>query len=284
MNGHDETEAFAGTRPGTTDRVAWQGYWKGQGQPWRSEPEIDPDRQAFLATHLAARPQGEPHPCPFKGICLTRADIEWLLAMHEGGAGPVNWEEVGQRTRVGLNLCGADLRRVDLSGLPLARVQAGLPWFRRNFHTSEQLDEIGVRLERAILHGTHLEGAILRGAHLEHADLRGAHLEEADVSRAHLESANLREAHLQRAGLIQAHLEGADLPDAHLEGAVLIRAHLEGAHLRDAHFEGADLRRAFLDVTTNLDGTVMSDARGEGVLLAGIRWGGWIWPCWIGPR
>ena len=274
MSGHDETETFAGPRPGTNDRAAWQGYWTERGQPWRTEPEIDLDRQGILAAHLAARPQGEQHPCPFKGISLTRADIEWLLATHEGGAGPVNWEEVGQRNRVGLNLCGADLRRVDLSGLPLARLQAGLPWFRRNFHTSEQLDEVGVRLERAILRGTHMEGAILRGAHLEHADLRGAHLEEADLSRAHVESANLREAHLERAGLIRAHLEWADLPDAHLEGAVLIRAHLEGAHLRDAHLEGADLRRAFLDVATNLDGTVMSNARGEGVLLAGIRWGG----------
>ena len=274
MSGHDETETFPGPRPGINNRDAWQGYWRGQGQSWRTEPEIDLERQAFLAAHLTARPQGEQHPCPFKGISLTRADIEWLLATHEGGDGPVNWEEVDQRTRMGLNLCGADVRRVNLSGLPLARLQAGLPWFRRNFHTREQLDEAGVRLERADLRGTHLEGAILRGAHLEHADLRGAHLEEADLSRAHLESANLREAHLERAALIRAHLQWADLPDAHLEGAVLIRAHLEGAHLLGAHLEGADLRRAFFDFATNLDGTVISNAQGEGVLLAGIHWGG----------
>ena len=274
MSEYDETETSPRPRPGINDRAAWQGYWTERGQPWRTEPEIDRDRQGVLAAHLAAHLEDGQHPCPFKDVSLTRADIEWLLATHEGGVGPVNWEEGGQRSRVGLNLCGADLRRVDLSSLPLARLQAGLPWFRRNFHTSEQLDEAGVRLERAVLRGTHLEGAILRGVHLEHADLRGAFLQEADLSRAHLESANLREAHLQRAALIRAHLEWADLPDAHLEGTVLIRAHLEGAHLREAHLEGADLRRAFFDFATNLDGTVINNLHGEGVLLAGIHWGG----------
>jgi len=274
MSRHDEADAFPRQRPATNDREAWQGYWRERGQPWRSEPEIDLKRQGVLAAHLATRPGSEPLSCPFKDVSLSRADIEWLLATHEGGVGPVNWNEGGQRTRVGLNLCGADLRRVDLSGLPLARLQAGLAWVRRNFHTREQLDEVGVHLERADLRGTHLEGAVLRGAHLEHTDLREAFLQEADLSRAHLESANLREAHLERATLVRAHLEWADLPDAHLEGAVLIRAHLEGAHLRGAHLEGADLRRAFFDFATNLDGTVISNAQGEGVLLAGIHWGG----------
>jgi hypothetical protein len=150
MTGHDEADAFPGPRPGASDRDAWQGYWRERGQPWRSEPEIDLDRQGVLVAHLAARPGSEPHSCPFKDVSLTRADVEWLLATHEGGDGPVNWEEVDQRTRMGLNLCGADLRRVNLSGLPLARLQAGLPWFRRNFHTREQLDEAGYVLSEPI--------------------------------------------------------------------------------------------------------------------------------------
>ncbi len=189
MSGHDEAHTSTMQRPTADDRDAWQGYWRGQGQPWRTEPEIDLERQRALTAHVTTLPGGEQNPSPFKDMPLSRADVEWLLATHEGGDGPVIWEEVDQRTRVGLNLCGADLRRVDLSGLPLARLRAGLPWFRRNFHTSEQLDEAGARLERANLRGTHLEGAVLRRAHLEHADLRGAFLPEADLSRAHLESA-----------------------------------------------------------------------------------------------
>ena len=34
---------------------------------------------------------------PFKDIKLSRADIEWLLAMHEGGRGPVEWSDERQR-------------------------------------------------------------------------------------------------------------------------------------------------------------------------------------------
>jgi hypothetical protein len=141
-------------RPTTGDRDAWQGYWREQDQPWRTEPEIDLERQRALTEHVAALSRGEQHHSPFKDMPLSRADVEWLLATHEDGRGPVDWAEAGQRTRVGLNLCGADLRRVDLRGLPLARLRAGLPWFRRNSHTSEQLDEVGVRLERADLRGT----------------------------------------------------------------------------------------------------------------------------------
>src|SRR5258708_4433823 len=274
MSGHDEAHTSTMQRPNTYDRDAWQGYWRAQGQPWRTEPEIDLERQRVLTAHVTALPGSEQNPSPFKDMPLSRADVEWLLATYEDGRGPVDWGERSQRARFGINLCGADLRRADLRGLPLARVHAGLPWFRRNFHTSEQLDEVGVRLEKADLRGTHLEGAILRGAHLEHADLQGAFLEEADLSRAHLESANLREAHLERATLVRAHLEWADLPEAHLEDAVLIRAHLEGTHLREAHLEGADLRRAFLDFATNLDGTSISNSQGESALLAGIHWGG----------
>ena len=86
----------------------------------------------------------------------------------------------------------------------------------------------------------------------------------------------MREEHVMSMlrNLLTTHLEWADLADAHLEEAKLIRAHLEGAHLRGAHLEGADLRRAFLDIATNLDGTHISNSKGESVLLAGIHWGG----------
>jgi uncharacterized protein YjbI with pentapeptide repeats len=270
----DGTQSSTLQQPTTDDQHAWEAYWKEQGQPWRTEPEIDVERQKFLTNRRNITPGSEQNPYPFKDITLTRADVEWLLATHENGRGPVDWRDKSQRQRNGLDLRGVDLRRANLSSLPMACLRAGLPWYKRNFHTSEQLDHAGVCLEKANLRETHLEGATLRGAHLEHADLRGVFLEDADLSRAHLEGANLREAHLQGTKFIRAHLEWADLPDAHLEEAKLIRAHLEGAHLRGAHLEGADLRRAFFDIATNLDGTLISSSGGESVLLAGIHWGG----------
>ena len=51
---------------------------------------------------------------PFRGMKLSRADVEWLLATHENGRGPVNWSDEGQRGRKGLDLRGADLCQVDL--------------------------------------------------------------------------------------------------------------------------------------------------------------------------
>jgi uncharacterized protein YjbI with pentapeptide repeats len=214
MSEQDGKQSATLQPPPTNDREAWKAYWKAQGQPWRTEPEIDGERQKYLAERRSIIPNTEQGIYPFKSIKLTRADVEWLLATHENGRGPVDWSDESQRRRQGLDLRGADLRRANLSGLPMACLCAGLPWYKKNFHTSEQLDYTGVCLERADLRETHLEGATLRGAHLEHANLREAFLEEADLSRAHLEGANLREAHLNGTKFIRTHLEWADLPDA----------------------------------------------------------------------
>lgn len=254
------------------DQTAWLAYWQQRDQPWRTEPEIDESRQAYLAKRRASTPDAAQGIYPFKDIKLSRADVEWLLSTHEGGRGPVEWSDESQRDRVGLDLRGADVRHVNLSGLPLARLCGGFPWSPKSNETVEQLSGAAIALESADLRKTHLEGANLRGGHLQQADLRGAHLERADLSRAHLEGANLRDAHLEGAVLIQTSLVGAALPNAHLEGARLIRAHLEGVHLREAHLEGADLRRAFLDSATNLDGTLLSSPKDGRILLADLHW------------
>src|SRR5436189_299217 len=112
-------------RPTLDDRHAWHSYWKEQGQPWRKEPEIDLQRQAELAQRRAIVPDIERGIYPFKGVKLSRADVEWLLVTHENGRGPVVWSDEGQRGRNGLDLRGADLRGVDLSRLPLACLCAG---------------------------------------------------------------------------------------------------------------------------------------------------------------
>src|SRR5438477_127006 len=105
--------------PENTDREAWKVYWKTQGQPWRIEPEIEKERQDFLAERRSITPDIEQGIYPFKDIKLSRADVEWLLATHENGRGPVDWDDESQKSREGLNLGGADLRNVNLSGLPL---------------------------------------------------------------------------------------------------------------------------------------------------------------------
>src|SRR5712691_6631083 len=118
-------------RPDTQDRDAWQRYWKAENQSWRTEPEIDAERQAYLAGCRAINPDLEEGIYPFKNIKLKRADIEWLLATHENGGGPVDWHDEQQRGRKGIDLRGADLRQADLRHLPLAHMQGGLDWRER---------------------------------------------------------------------------------------------------------------------------------------------------------
>src|SRR6266566_949189 len=73
--------------PANDDKEGWEVYWKAQGQPWRTEPEIDRERQVYLAKRRLITPDIEQGIYPFKAIepKLTRADVEWLLATHENG-------------------------------------------------------------------------------------------------------------------------------------------------------------------------------------------------------
>jgi hypothetical protein len=41
------------------DREGWRAYWQAQGMPWRTEPEIDEERQRFLAERRAITPDIE---------------------------------------------------------------------------------------------------------------------------------------------------------------------------------------------------------------------------------
>src|SRR2546429_2016579 len=107
----------------------WRIHWQKRNQPWRTEPEIPLERQQELTRRRAVIPNIEKGLYPFGGMRLSRADIEWLLATHEDGRGPVDWSDESQREREGLDLRGADLRRLNLGGLPLARVYArGCHW------------------------------------------------------------------------------------------------------------------------------------------------------------
>jgi hypothetical protein len=85
MNEQDSTQAPAIVRPLNDDKEAWAAYWKLQGQPWRTEPEIDLKRQKYLDERRQIIPDMKEGIYPFKDIKLTRADVEWLLKTHENG-------------------------------------------------------------------------------------------------------------------------------------------------------------------------------------------------------
>ncbi len=228
--------------PKLTTSEQWRTYWESEGQPWRREPEIDRQRQVELAQKRTIVPNIKQGIYPFQGTKLSRADVEWLLATHDNGRGPVDWHANSQRERRGLDLRGADLRQVDLSRLPLACLLGGLiPKGQEDMQ--KQREMAAILLEDANLRQTHLEGAILRAAHLE------------------------------RAILHEASLQGANLRAAHLEKANLYRAQLQESYLRDAHLQGADLRGAFLDTASNLTNATLSDRQFGSLFLTDIHWG-----------
>ena len=233
MSEQDGKQIATLQRPITGDPQAWKTYWITQGQLWRTEPEIDTERQKYLAERRAIVPDIEQGIYPFKDIRLSRADVEWLLATHENGRGPVDWNDKSQRNRPGLDLRGADLRHVDLHHLPLACLHGGI--------------------SRSTWDETTLEQRIMAEIQLERASLRCAHLEAACLSRAHL--------------------EGADIGRAHLQGADLYRAHLEGATLFKAHLGGASLSNAYLDSAANLSHILLEDENSGITLTADIHWG-----------
>jgi uncharacterized protein YjbI with pentapeptide repeats len=233
-------------RPNTQDRQIWQVFWAKQGQEWRTEPEIDAQRQAELAARRSMTPDVAQGIYPLRGMKLSRADIEWLLATHEQGRGPVAYHDQSQRDRVGLDLRGADLSYAQLQKLPLARTLGDVTWRTWNNLTEKHHRMAALQLQHADLKGTHLEGSSLEYANLEGADLRGCHLEEANLGTAHLEGADLWFAHLEGAFLWHTHLQGARLYEAHLEGAHLDRLVLAdenqaGPRLVDTHWGDANL-------------------------------------------
>ncbi len=292
------------------DSEAWRGYYQSQGWYWRREPQIGADRQRQLATCRSQKPDSDRGLYPLKAIDppLDRADLEWLLATHDSGKGPLDWNDESQHTRVGLDLRGASLIGVDLRGLPLAGLRGGLTEDAWRNATAAQLEAAGLHLELSDLSDALLQGAVLEGAHLEGARLHRAKLEQANLRFARLEGAYLAEARLQGATLVGATLDAAILENASLEGTLLRSASLAGVHLEGAHLEAAQLNEAylagkwltddalarirrwrsnidqvlpgaflngvFLDTLTSLDDAVFGDEFYGGASLADLRWGG----------
>lgn len=200
MSDQDNGQVSTLQRPTTNDQEAWKAYWKAQGQSWRTEPEIDAERQKYLTERRAIVPAIEQGIYSFGGIKLNRADVEWLLATHENGRGPVDWNDENQRERMGLDVRGVDLQEVDLSNLPLARLRAGLNEKEWHKASAQQIRAASVSFREANLSGTHLEEAELGRVHLEGGDLFKAHLDGADLRSAFFDATStLRDATLGEA-------------------------------------------------------------------------------------
>jgi uncharacterized protein YjbI with pentapeptide repeats len=210
MSEQDNGQVATLQRPTTDDREDWKAYWQQQGQLWRTEPEIDQERQRYLYGLLDVKQStgDEMYPStPLKGVDLTRADIEWLLAAN------VNQSEL-------VDLRNANLRGLDLRGLPLKKV-----------------DLRSARLEKADLRGIDLEGSDLFKIHLEGADLRGGHLEQATLGWAHLEGTFLRGTHLEG-----SKLGGAFFADkTNMRGVILSNKQYGFASLAGVHWGDVDL-------------------------------------------
>lgn len=235
MNEQEIERIVTGQRPATTDTVIWNMYWERQGQPWRNQPEIDAERQEYLKKRRHRVLKEKKLVNPLKDVQLSRADIEWLLAAHENGRGPLDWDDLGQRKRKGLHLSDVDLRGVNLSGLPLSN-------------------------------------ADLSNAHLEQAQLSSAHLEDASFGRAHLERANLSGTHLESALLFDARLEGASLTGAHLEGAALMEAHLEGADMSRCYLDAETNLDGISLCDQEMGAVTLADVRWGDANLAVVDW------------
>lgn len=240
-------------RPTTDDRAACKAYWAAQGMAWRTEPEIDEERQRYLAKRRRAnaldfQDGGYSFSGDYSGERFTRADVEWLLSNHEslGMAGPVDWSDERQRDRVGIDLRGADLRMVDLRGLPLAC---------------------------AVMWDAHIEQAIFEDAHLEHASFYRVHGAEAVFYRARMHRVNFVRSQCPRAALAGADLTDATFGGADFRGADFSVSDLRGANLPYARLGDTDMRRCQMDANTELSNARLGDKEYGFACVADVLWG-----------
>jgi uncharacterized protein YjbI with pentapeptide repeats len=275
--------------------------------PWRTEPEVDAQRQRFLSDCRTRRPPWQADGSPFGGIRLARADIEWLLATHEdqGVVGPVvqNWVD-----EVPASLCeaggegedelGAPLAGADLQSVAMDLLLRGMQWASGQHEAPKQGGEEGGEDDPQVIRwGLDLRGAQLEGEDLsalpldstwggldgdwwdrattEQRDAAALHLEGADLHDVWLRQACLRRAHLQRANLRGAHLTDADLREARLEeadlsGARCMRVSLFRADLHGALLRGANLKQAELR-NADLRGADLRGAILWGAALRGVH-------------
>jgi len=212
-------------RPAPNGYSSWPDYWKAQEMPWRTEPEIDVERQHYLMERRAIGVDTSRGAFPFREVKLNRADVEWLLATHESGGqvGPVQWNDPNQKEdalkRPGINLAYANLQGAKLQGLPLANTcMVGVIGGRQDSELSSG-ETVIIRQQTAV----HLERADLRHADLTKAVLSGAYLNRTDLSWACLVNAKFSTAFMGGADLFRAQLMGADLREVNWDSTTSVR-------------------------------------------------------------
>ncbi|HIK27285.1 MAG: pentapeptide repeat-containing protein [Oscillatoriaceae bacterium SKW80] len=166
----------------------------------------------------------------------------------------------GVRDFTAVNLCEANLSRVNLSGANLS--QANLSIANLGGANLSQANLSHAKLNVAKLNGANLSQANLSGADLNVANLIRADLSDAELTQAALIRAELIRVELSRANLSEANLNGASLREAKLRQANLAGANLSEADLRNASLRGANLERATLRET---------DLRGADLTGANLR-------------
>lgn len=299
-----QTTPIMQARPAPEGYQSWPKYWKAQGMPWRTEPEIseerqeylwlargapsltipdhiDKQREAFLVRELEEQDNGNTRGhrlfFPFEGVKLDRADVEWLLAKHknsnDGIVGPVDPDDEGQATRDGLNVGCADLSGSDLSGLPLA----GIHGHRRTDFKAQVIVEIDRR-------GRIRRGRIRRKRGKDRVEPRAWTIVDHQKAQIVATLDDLRRVRLSRACLIGSDLRGAQLSGADLVGANLAFSNLQEADVSSAHFEaadlrgailsGADLREASFNTDTSLVAVQLREQTKSNICLADVRWKG----------
>lgn len=209
---------------------------------------------AFLRAHQPWPPAGPPAPAPDADI-NTVAPLETRapdsqLALTCLGVLCYQYE----RPDPWLNLSLTDLRRADLDGLWLARVN---------------LDR--ACMQCATLYEANLTRASLVSANLRHASMRLGNLTEARCVLADFRGARLTEAVLNAADFTKADLRGANLRKAQAQDATFRHADLRGADLRGADLSSADLDGARLKAAVASDQTrwpAAFDPEGAGVTTA----------------
>jgi hypothetical protein len=185
--------------------------------PWRKKPdEISERRKNVLRKRLKAvrdiksdNTIVKKGKYPFKGKNLSRADVVFLLSVLDDEHEPVIGGDPTQCKRKGLDLRGAKLPKVDLSGLQLDHIFAGLTeeeWF---IATPKQC-------KMAV---SNFDDANFTDATLEGATFSHAHLRRANFTRASLKNADLFGADLREASFYKTNLDGTNLHNANLESA-----------------------------------------------------------------
>lgn len=261
------------------DREGWKAYWVAQGMPWRKEPEIGEERQAYLAERRGVTVDIGQGTYPFHTeqgpITLTRADVEWLLATRDSESMhiPVDWADSSQRDRLGFDLRGANLEGVDLSDLPLYNLRAGLAWdeITRPLRPVDQaLGTILIALVFAgLIGGVVLGSAMHAGWAVAVYGLAGVFLVSTltvpfnPVSEQYylLRRSSSKAWRQAAVNLSSATLVGTKLRSALLNGSTLTAGSLEGADLTDAQLLWSDLRRAHFDAKSTLQGVVFGRQR-----------------------